>query len=48
MYLTFAGRILESDWRFLVLSTLYTWVQLLNLIFGPNSFGWDVDWESNK
>ncbi|GAB4819670.1 hypothetical protein N2152v2_006716 [Parachlorella kessleri] len=47
MYFIFEGRQLEADWRFLLLSTLYMWAQLLNLLFGPNFFGWDVDWNSN-
>ncbi|GAB4819663.1 hypothetical protein N2152v2_006709 [Parachlorella kessleri] len=47
-YLVFAGRILETDWRFLLLSTLFEWAQLLNLIFGPNFFCWDVDWDGNN
>ena len=48
MYFLFSGRLLEADWRFLLLSTLYTWAQLLNLIFGPNFFGWDIDWDGNR
>ncbi len=33
MYFIFDDRILEADWRFLILSTLFTWAQMLNLIF---------------
>ena len=48
MYFLFQDRFLETDWRFLLLSTLYIWVQMLNLIFGPNFFAWDIDWDGNK
>ena len=48
MFFLFDDRILETDWRFLLLSTLFTWVQLLVLIFSPFFYGWDVDWAGNK
>ena len=48
IYFMYEGRRLETDWRFFLLSTLYSWVQVLNLIFGPNFFGWHVDWDGNK
>ncbi|GAB4819671.1 hypothetical protein N2152v2_006717 [Parachlorella kessleri] len=48
MYFVLEDRFLETDWRFLLLSTLFAWVQQLILIFGPNFFGWDVDWDGNN
>ncbi|GAB4819764.1 hypothetical protein N2152v2_006810 [Parachlorella kessleri] len=48
LYFIFSGRLLETDWRFLLLSTLFVWAQTLNLLFGPNFFGWTIDWDGNN
>ncbi|GAB4819763.1 hypothetical protein N2152v2_006809 [Parachlorella kessleri] len=48
LYFIFSGRLLETDWRFLLLSTLFVWAQTLNFLFGPNFFGWDIDWDGNR
>lgn len=48
LYYVFNNRILETTWQFFLLHTLWTWAQLLNVIFSPNWFGWNIDWAGNK
>lgn len=48
LYYVFDNRILETTWQFFLLHTLWTWAQLLNVIFSPNWFGWNIDWAGIK